>query len=170
MDDRDAAAHRRLEAEVPDLPAFTSASSALSSGRYAEMSALLAVTTDLPALSELNTTSLASVVPPITSTIMSMLGSLTTDMTSAVITQPVGTAKSRFLLRLPTAILTIWMSKPSEFVTNSFFLARISTMPPPTVPPPTMPILTVFGAVAIMRTGSMAARKRGPAIIEEDPS
>ena len=77
------------------------------------MSALLAVTTCLPALSALVTTVLARSVPPITSTTISTAASSRISLTSVTILQPSGTAKSRWRLASRTQILLIFASTPS---------------------------------------------------------
>ena len=71
-----------LASKAISLPAAAAAS--MTSSPWVAMSALLAVTTFLPAASAPSTTVRAKVVPPISSTTRSMSGSLMTSLKSLV--------------------------------------------------------------------------------------
>mmetsp|Transcript_10050 Transcript_10050/g.19184 ORF Transcript_10050/g.19184 Transcript_10050/m.19184 type:complete len:238 (-) Transcript_10050:56-769(-) len=160
-----AASYRNSTSEEGSLPSLTSSRTDSISTKSLAMRALLAVTTSFPARSEANTTSLASVVPPITSTTMSMSSSSKMSEYLSVMVQPSGTSKSRGLDASRTHILDTSRLCPVRSVKYADFLVRMSTMPPPTVPPPKMPILMVVGGARIMR---MVPREdRGAAVVVE---
>ena len=80
------------------------------SERQSAIRALLAVTTCLPLERALNTTSLARVVPPMTSMTISMESSFKMESTWSVMVHPLGISKSRSLARSRTQIDLTWIS------------------------------------------------------------
>src|SRR5688572_30458164 len=85
--------------------------------------------------------SLATVVPPITSTSTSTSGLLATSNTSRVILY---LEVSQLGLSRRAPICTMVMSQPARASISALLRVRILTVPLPTVPRPQIPILTGF--------------------------
>src|SRR5450759_3204749 len=141
-----------LSGEMIGMPPPTDASKAMStpavaaasmtSWPLAAMSALFAVTTDLPALSAPMTTSRATPTPPMSSMTMSMSGSAMMAKASSV-TRSAGmpSASARSVRLSATRVNS--MSTPALRRKSSLWRLKISTTPDPTVPRPMRPTLTV---------------------------
>ena len=104
-------------------------------------SALLAVTTCLPAAMASSTRLLAGSMPPITSTTMSISGSLTRSCQSLEsVTRSSTMPRARSILRQTTVLTS--MGAPARRESSCALRLRTAYVPPPTVPSPAMPILT----------------------------
>src|SRR5450759_163737 len=117
-------------------PAFDAAS--MTSWPLLAMSALFAVTTDLPACSAESTTTFAAFVPPISSMTMSTRSSAMTWAASVV---NIDSGRPRAVAREASrsATFTSSMSTPARREKSSRCARSISTTPEPTVPSPTRP-------------------------------
>ena len=120
-------------------------------------SSLFAVTTGLPCLSAVRISSRAGSMPPMTSTMRSIVGSSTTSAASRV-SRPsgIGTARSRERLRTATRA-----TESDSPVRASIDAARSSMSPtsgPPTLPQPRMPMRTV----SLIARSRYRARSRRP--------
>src|SRR5688500_1711341 len=106
-------------------------------------SALLAVTTCLPASSAFSTSSSALVSPPISSTTMSMSGRVTIDSAEGAISIPSSeTLRSFFGSRAAATLMTI--SRPARRAISSRLRRSTSIVPLPTVPRPRSPTCIGF--------------------------
>ena len=109
--------------------------------------ALLAVTTCFPLAIALNTKSLATVVPPISSTKISTSGLSATENMSREMSIPVKSQSA--LSRLaPTWHTTI--SRPTRALISLRFRLSTLIVPLPTVPKPQIPIFTEFNVFALI--------------------
>ncbi|GIX25320.1 MAG: hypothetical protein KatS3mg122_2551 [Caldimonas sp.] len=101
-------------------------------------SALLAVTTCLPAAMALSTSSRARVVPPINSTTMSTCGSVATASRSSLIVRSAPRAARALAgLRAPTRVTT--MPRPARRWISAWLRANTLTTPVATTPAPSRP-------------------------------
>ena len=125
----------------------TPASSAVANSSVPTLasSSLLPVMTGLPLRSAVVMNSRAGSMPPISSTITSMDGSLTTAIASRV-SMPSGSEISRSLLRLRTATATTSSRTPVRASMAACWRATSETSGAPTLPQPRTPILMSFTA------------------------
>ena len=110
------------------------------------INALLAVTTCLPLAMAFNINSLATVVPPINSTRISISGfSATAKISRDTLTSP--RSQSGLSRRAPTWLMIIW--QPARALISLVLRLSTLTVPLPTVPKPHMPIFTEFNVFAL---------------------
>ena len=102
------------------------------------ISALLAVTTCLPLAIAFNTSSLATVVPPMSSTRTSTLGSSATAKISVLTLTPGMSAPRR------APICSITISQPARAEISALLRVNTSKVPLPTVPKPHIATFTEF--------------------------
>ena len=126
--------------KASSLPAASAAS--ITSLPWVAMSALLAVTTFLPAASAFSTTVRAMVVPPMSSTTISISGSLMMLLKLSVNRWPTPWASASAGDSEHTRASSI--STPKWRRKSSLCFWMMSMHPPPTVPVPTKPIFTAM--------------------------
>jgi len=131
-------------------------------------SSLLPVTTGLPLRSAVVMYSRAGSMPPISSTMTSMVGSFTTTIASRVST-PSGSATSRSLLRLRTATDTISNRTPVRASMAACCCDTRDTSGAPTLPQPRTPILMSFTAsrLRVGRRSAATVCRRARAQVQE---